>query len=247
MGSGRVAIPRKLKVTVPLVTALSLAMLITPTVGSAQTAPASMAGEILDNVPPVVFSSVSCNPTGTSSFNFSASGVAIGPYPGTFIATGSVTVGPETGVSTTAPAAVSGTVASGPVATYSESFTINSPATNTTISGSKTLGTFSSSFGLGWCDISVVSSLGAVGTVVGSEQSESYSAVISGSLGKFLDTGTGSGAEDDFTFTTVSGSLETGNGFLQYFTASNGVHPLCDQGSQVNQPQPNDSQGCVNP
>src|SRR5438477_7832687 len=37
-----------------------------------------------------------CNPEGVTSLTYSTSGVATGPYPGTFTETGTVTIGPET-------------------------------------------------------------------------------------------------------------------------------------------------------
>ena len=61
-----------------------------------------------------------CNPSGTSSFDFEASGPAIGPYPGTFTETGTITIGPQT----------SGFIA--PVLTLTASFTISSPAGDVT-------------------------------------------------------------------------------------------------------------------
>jgi hypothetical protein len=45
----------------------------------------------------------SCNATGTSTISYFASGIAVGPYPGTFTETGSATIGPLT-----APAFVNG-------------------------------------------------------------------------------------------------------------------------------------------
>jgi hypothetical protein len=67
-----------------------------------------------------------CNPTGDSTFTFEVSGVATGPYPGTFTETGTVTVGPQTNANGT-----------GTVTAFEAQFTINSAAG--TVNGRKTL------------------------------------------------------------------------------------------------------------
>jgi hypothetical protein len=61
--------------------------------------PATLSGEIFSNNPGEGSSSItsaSCDPSGTSTFSFEASGPAVGPYPGTFTETGTVTLGPQT-------------------------------------------------------------------------------------------------------------------------------------------------------
>lgn len=66
-----------------------------------------------------------CNPSGTSTVTFTATGVATGPYPGTFTETGTVVFGPQ---------APFGTVTS-----FQAEFTITS--VNGTVTGTKTLQT----------------------------------------------------------------------------------------------------------
>ncbi len=95
---------------------------------AAATLPPTLTGEGL-GAPPTV--TASCNPAGTSTITFDVTnGVATGPYPGTFTAHGTVTLGPAI------------TLASGtsyqPVLGFQESFTITSATGNVT--GSKTLG-----------------------------------------------------------------------------------------------------------
>jgi hypothetical protein len=61
--------------------------------------PSTLSGEIFSNNPGEGSSSItaaSCDPSGNSTFSFEASGPAIGPYPGTFTETGTVTLGPQT-------------------------------------------------------------------------------------------------------------------------------------------------------
>jgi hypothetical protein len=73
-----------------------------------------------------------CDPGGTSTIHFSVTGIATGPYPGTFEETGTVTIGPQTSVGT-------GTFGfdTGSVLSFESSFTIFSG--DTTITGTKRL------------------------------------------------------------------------------------------------------------
>ena len=67
-----------------------------------------------------------CDPTGDSTIGFSVSGVATGPYPGTFTETGTFTLGPQTSSD-----------GLGPVTSFEAEFTINSAAG--AVTGTKTL------------------------------------------------------------------------------------------------------------
>src|SRR5207237_7398906 len=60
---------------------------------TAQLPPPTLTGEHLFAAPDVT---TNCNPNGTSTVTFSASGVATGPYPGTFTEVGTATIGPQT-------------------------------------------------------------------------------------------------------------------------------------------------------
>lgn len=62
-------------------------------------------------------SDIQCDADGTSSFRFSAEGIAYGSLPGTFTTAGTVTIGPQGGVPV-----------NGPVLTLEATFTIDSPA-----------------------------------------------------------------------------------------------------------------------
>ena len=96
----------------------------------AQTVPESLMGEALlaggENPGGTGSFDVSpCNADG--SFSFSAFGVAVGPYPGTFTETGTVTP-----LATPLPDGTN-------LAAFEASFTIDSPSTGTTITGTKTM------------------------------------------------------------------------------------------------------------
>lgn len=77
---------------VPL--AMLLATVIVPTTAFAQ-APPTLTGESFF-VTAVNIPAATCNPTGTSTFTYSAQGAAVGPYPGTFTEVGTITIGPLT-------------------------------------------------------------------------------------------------------------------------------------------------------
>ena len=66
-----------------------------PQTASAQVAPPTLSGEFLSSLLDVEVQGT-CNPQGNSTFTFEVSGVAAGPYPGTFTERGSFTIGPQT-------------------------------------------------------------------------------------------------------------------------------------------------------
>ena len=145
-----------------------------------------------------------CNPLGTSTFDFTVTGVATGPYPGTFTESGRVTIGPL----------------STPNATSFEStFTIN--AANGTVTGSKSLVGFEAS-SLGLCGTAAfplggADSLHFEGTV-------SYNATIT--------TPTGTGTDSGESFVNLQDAQVRGqvgfNGFafVETFTST---APVCEQ------------------
>jgi hypothetical protein len=78
---------------------------------------------------------LNCNPQGTSTVNFTISGVAFGPYPGTFEERGTFTIGPQTEANVGQPFYLD--VKFGTLLTFDSTFTIFSGAT--TITGTKEL------------------------------------------------------------------------------------------------------------
>ena len=161
---------------------------------SAQT-PGTIAGETLSATPgsgydaqgncldpgQCVQATPTCDPANNSTVNFTAVGSAVGPYPGTFTASGTVTFGPQTLPSFT------GVVPSpaGPNITLTESFTIHSGTI--TITGTKQLAADVISFVPG-------TGVGACGSLPGGyyasdEASATYTAVITDSSGSHTETG----------------------------------------------------------
>ncbi len=93
----------------------------------AQMPPPTLSGEHFVGVPDVT---TDCNPDGTSRVTFSVSGVATGPYPGTFTEVGSATIGPQT-------LSPGGGQSIGTLLTFDAVFTIGSPVGD--VMGTKTL------------------------------------------------------------------------------------------------------------
>jgi hypothetical protein len=115
--------PRMVAVAISVSAVLVLA-LVAPTLASAQ----SMTGEELFGLGTFNAQSGStCNADGTGTLNFSASGSAFGPYPGTFTETGTLTFGPRPG------AGQLNTITS-----YSAQFDIS--GANGTVTGTKHIG-----------------------------------------------------------------------------------------------------------
>ena len=85
---------------VALVVALAAFAAAATTARAATVPPPSLVGETFiagsdSGVPDTVFmTTVSCNPDGSGTIGFAVSGVAAGPYPGTFTEQGTVAVGP---------------------------------------------------------------------------------------------------------------------------------------------------------
>lgn len=94
---------------------------------SAQVPPPTLTGEQFIAEPEIT---ASCNPDGTSTVTFTASGVATGPYPGTFTEVGTATIGPQT-------LSPGGGQSIGTLLTFDAVFTIQSPAGEVT--GTKTI------------------------------------------------------------------------------------------------------------
>lgn len=94
---------------------------------SAQVPPPTLTGEQFIAQPEIT---ASCNPDGTSTVTFTASGVATGPYAGTFTEIGTATIGPQT-------LSPGGGQSIGTLLTFDAVFTIQSPVGEVT--GTKTI------------------------------------------------------------------------------------------------------------
>lgn len=99
-----------------------------------------------------------CDPNGTSTLTLDTTGVAVGPYPGTFSASIKVQIGPQTGPVVpqspigfpSFPGIQEGSIGfqTGELASVTETFHIDSPATGTTADGTKYLLADAGNFGV---------------------------------------------------------------------------------------------------
>src|SRR5207248_10112857 len=84
--------------------------------------PPTLQGELLATTGELFDRGASCNPTGTTTQAFHWKGIASGPYPGTFVEDGTLTIGPQTGI-----AAGRFGFQLGPVLSFDATFAIDSP------------------------------------------------------------------------------------------------------------------------
>jgi hypothetical protein len=193
-----------------LAVAVCLAAVICVPVASA--AVASLTGETLITSeagdPGTSELSGTCDPLGTSTFTFRVTGVAVGPYAGTFVEEGTFTVGP----------ALSGFL----VQSFASTFTITSAAG--TVTGAKTL-TGATSIGTGPCGAFAFG--GTEAQAVDLQTNLTYTAQITTPTGTATDSGNSFLNYDE---TQLRGEAAGGNGFsfTETFTSTSLVPGECD-------------------
>jgi hypothetical protein len=186
--------------------------------------------------PPATFATTySCNTAGTSTVSWTAQGVATGPYPGTFTASGSLTIGPQTLPGQHPPGPNNEGTVAGPIESFQETFTIQSGTT--TITGTKTLDPQATSGTQGTCQqvsqFPILDFFDGQGTVVEVNAQTLYDAEINAVTGTETDHGIAFVSLSD---TNITGSCPTGTcqgrlaGFNQTFALSLG--PSCDEDGQ---------------
>lgn len=171
-----------------------------------------------------------CNQTGNSSVSYTAAGVATGPFPGTFTAQGTITIGPQT---TPARPPIPGSEGTfmGPILTLTETFTIASAAGDVT--GTKTLTQPLEALGereRATCqELTLFAGVTGTGRIVEVEAATTYQATIQTPLGTFSDSGR---ATPVLTFVEISGECVGGipcssssGTFDQLFTLSDQAEP----------------------
>lgn len=131
-----------------------------------------------------------CVEDGTSTVEYHAEGAATGPFNGTFVADGTITIGPQTIVARPPTGDSQGTFR-GPILTLTERFTIF--AGETTVTGSKTLTQPLEVLGereRATCqDVTFFRGVTGTGRVVEVEAATTYEATIETPLGTFMDSG----------------------------------------------------------
>jgi hypothetical protein len=175
----------------------SLRVLAVTAVSFGVLAPASFAqavsldGESLESTLTVpgqqtTFDNFTCDKAGTTTVNFTSQGSAFGPYFGTFVETGSFTIGPQTDTSIDSRGV-------GPITAFQASFTIDSTFPVGTVTGTKQLSptapTSPTLAAFGSCDPTGSSPPNDVVAAV-SDPNLVYSAQINATTGSRADSGT---------------------------------------------------------
>jgi hypothetical protein len=175
----------------------ALRVLAVTTVSFAALAPASFAqavsldGESLESSLAIAgqqttFGNFTCNKAGTTTISFQSNGSALGPYSGTFVETGTFTIGPQTDTSIDSRGV-------GAITAFNASFTVNSQFPVGTVTGSKQLSptapTGSSLAMFGSCDPNGSSPPNDVVAAI-SNPNLVYSAQINATTGSRTDSGT---------------------------------------------------------
>jgi hypothetical protein len=169
------------------VTAVSLAVLAPASFAQA----VSLDGESLESSlafagQQTTFGNFTCDKAGTTTISFESTGSALGPYSGTFVETGTFTIGPQTDTSID-------TRGVGAITAFSATFTINSQFPVGTVTGSKQLSptapTGSSLAMFGSCDPDGSSPPNDVVAAI-SDPNLVYSAQINATTGSRTDSGT---------------------------------------------------------
>lgn len=203
---------------------------------SAQVPPPTLTGEtflggLFTTEPSSLVTSASCNPTGTSTFTYQATGPAAGPYVGTYTETGTVTIGPQVN---------GGSPPTGVVTSWTASFTISSAIGNVT--GSKSLPPDAPPV-VGICtegsDVFIAQRSAATGV----DNILEYTATITAPDGtQYTDHGHSAASVNDFP---TEPSFD--NFFEQFASDQATTTPVCDEDNQGNQNQGGNGQGCQNP
>jgi len=169
------------------VTAVSLGVLAPASYGQA----VSLSGESLESAQSfpgqeTTFDNFTCDKAGTTTVNFTTQGSASGPYSGTFVETGSFTIGPQTDTSIDSRGV-------GAITAFQASFTITSTFPAGMVTGTKQLSqtapTAPSLAAFGSCDPTGSSPPNDVVVAV-SDPHLVYAATINATTGSRSDSGT---------------------------------------------------------
>jgi hypothetical protein len=213
--------PSRFALRVLTVTAVLFAVIAPPSFGQA----VSLGGETLEA--PLVggqttFGSFTCDKDGTTEIPFQTEGLAFGPYSGTFIETGTITVGPQTNMTIDATGV-------GTILDFQASFTITSQFPSATVTGTKQLAptapTTSDLSAFGRCDPDGSSPPDTDVRATVSDPFVVYSAQINSVTGTRTDSGTSS-----FLIQTTTGP---GSPFT-FLEAFNSTEPACEDGNNGN-------------
>ncbi|MGH2931528.1 MAG: hypothetical protein ACRDKK_01580 [Gaiellaceae bacterium] len=176
-----------------------------------------------------------CDQVGTSTVGYHAEGAATGPYPGTFVADGTITIGPQTTPARPPTIDSEGTFI-GSILTLTETFTITSGTT--TITGTKQLtAPVTGEQERATCqNLTFFAGVTGTGRIVEVEAATTYQATINEPTGTSTDSGR---ATPVLTLVEITGSCPAGpfcssnsGNFDQLFTLSDQVAAPCDEDDQ---------------
>ena len=191
-----------------------------------------------------------CNEQGNSTVTYDVEGLATGPFNGTFVADGTITIGPQTTPARPPMVGSEGTFM-GPILTLTETFTIL--AVEGTVTGSKTLTQPLEALGereRATCqDLTLFAGVTGTGRIVEVEAATTYEATIQTPLGTFTDTGRSTPV---LTLVEITGECAVGvpcesrsGTFDQLFTLSDQLAtPPCDEDEQGDGDEDGDDPGC---
>lgn len=175
--------PGQFALGVLAVTAVSFGVLAPASFGQA----ASLTGESLESTLTVLEQEAPCDKAGTTEVSFMTQGSALGPYSGTFVESGSFTIGPQTDT-TIDPRGV------GAITAFDANFTINSQFPPGTVTGSKQLSptapTAPSLAVFGSCDPQGSSPPNDVVAAISNPNLVYNNALINATTGSRMDSGT---------------------------------------------------------
>lgn len=198
----------------PIAAACALTVCFAPP-AAAQAEAAGLTGETLTSLPDAAATGT-CSRQGSSTYTFTVSGTAVGPYPGTFTETGTVTIGPQT------EEFVPGQFR-GPLTAFQAQFTIISAAG--TVTGTKTLiPNQPSPFNVGVC-----SDGGSGAQAIANRLS--YSATITPPIGPtHTDQGTSAAEFNLCTAPPEACGISSSPNFVETFTSMVAAQPACADG-----------------
>jgi hypothetical protein len=231
-GRRRGVVARTLSVLVVTIAALAFNV----AASSAQVPPPTLTGEtflggLFTTEPSSLVTSANCDPTGTSTFTYQATGPAAGPYVGTYTETGTVTMGPQL---------TPGSPPTGTVTSWTASFTIASATGNVT--GSKSLPPGAPPVA-GICTEGGDTFIAQRSAATGAQNVLAYTATITVPDGtQYSDHGLSEASVNDFP---TEPSFD--NFFEQFVSEQATTTPVCDQNAQSDQNQTGNDQGCQNP
>jgi hypothetical protein len=193
-----------------------------------------------------------CEREQDSTVRYHAEGLATGPFTGTFVADGTITIGPQP-LPARPPTGDSEETFMGPILTLTETFTIFSE--DATVIGSKTLAKPLEALGereRATCqELTFFGGVTGTGRIVEIEAATTYEARIETPLGTFRDTGR---ATPFLTLVEITGECAGGvpcqsrnATFDQLFTLSDRAAPppeACDEDEQGDGDEDGDHQGC---